>query len=144
MLSKELNEHIDRSSPSQSESELYGERTKLVIANDTGRDIHIQVKCDVHTGNWGPHQVNHTEEPQLKSRKISEGNEATYCIEIWKNDNGQRGESIGTFDHQVRYNLGGNYDRLELIIVDINGQTHLRAFSVRKAVEVALLLWIGE
>ena len=30
--------------------ELLGERTYLVLANHTGRDLHVEVRCDVHTG----------------------------------------------------------------------------------------------
>jgi outer membrane protein TolC len=48
---------------------LLGERTKLVIANRTFRDVHVQLTKDVHTGNWGQFQLNHNSERDAESRK---------------------------------------------------------------------------
>jgi hypothetical protein len=122
---------------------LAGERTYCVLANHTFRDIHVQVSGDVHTGNWGPNQINHNSEPEIKSRKIDFGNEAKYQIKVWKNNGGQPGDFIGEFEHRVRYNLAGNRDHLEFIIITIDETTYLRVFSVRRALEVALIIWIG-
>jgi hypothetical protein len=121
----------------------YGERTYLVLANHTFRDIHIQVTKDVHTGNWGPKQINHNSDPEVKSKRIDFGNKATYGIKVWNNNGGQPGDFIGEFDHGVRYNAAGNSDRLEFAIVDVGGRTHLRAYSIRQVAEVALWLWLG-
>ncbi len=121
----------------------YGERTYLVLANHTFRDIHVQVQGDVHTGNWGPNQINHNSDPEVKSKKIDFGDEATYRIKVWTNNAGSPGEFVGEFSHGVRYNAAGNSDRLEFVIVEIEGRLYLRVVSVRLVAEVALRLWLA-
>jgi|CXWL01.1.fsa_nt_gi hypothetical protein len=120
-----------------------GERTTLVIANRTLRDIHVQLTKDVDTGNWGPNQINHNHEADAQSKKIRFGDKATYHVIIYKNNAGSPGDLIGEFDHGVRFNAAGNSDRLEFVIVDIDGETYLEAISVREAGRVALLIWVG-
>lgn len=112
---------------------LLGERTRLVLANNTGIDIHIQVTGDVHTGNWGPKEINHTEEPQVESKRVPVGTSATYTISVWKNNSGKPGKYLGTFDHPVVV-----YDRLEFIIAERHGKTHMIAVSWRLAAEIII------
>ena len=120
-----------------------GERTTLVIANRTFRDVHVQLTKDVHTGNWGPLQINHNQERDAESKRIDFGNKATYHVMVFRNNGGAVGDLIGEFDHGVRYNAAGNIDRLEFVIVDIGGQTYLEAISAREAGRVALILWLN-
>lgn len=122
---------------------LLGARTKLVIANRTFRDVHVQLTKNVHTGNWGPFQINHNSERDAESKKIDFGNKATFHVMVYRNNNGQAGDLIGEFDHGVRYNAAGNDDRLEFAIVDIDGQTYLEAISLREVGRVALMLWLN-
>lgn len=124
-------------------SATFGERTLLVFSNLTFRDIHVQASKDVHTGNWGPFQINHNSERDAESKRIDFGERATFGIKVWNNNAGQPGDFIGEFEHRVRYNAAGSSDRLEFAIVDINGVSHLQAFSVRAAARIALLIWIG-
>jgi len=121
----------------------FRERTLLVFSNLTFRDIHIQASKDVHTGNWGPFQINHNTERDAESKRIDFGNSATFGVKVWNNNGGQAGDFIGEFDHPVRWNAAGSSDRLEFAIVDINGVSHLQAFSVRAVARIALLIWIG-
>jgi hypothetical protein len=118
------------------------ERTHLAIGNHTLRDIWIEITGDADPS-WGPHQVNNGHDADTNSRAINFGNKAVYHIKIWKNNGGQMGDFIGEFDHDVRYNAAGREDRLELAIVTLDGQTHLRAYSIRKVAEVALIIWLG-
>jgi hypothetical protein len=120
-----------------------GERTTLVVANRTFRDVHVQMTKDVHTGNWGPFQINHNQERDADSKKIDFGDKATFHVAVFRNDGGSVGELIGEFDHGVRYNALGKDDRLEFVIVDIGGETFLEALSLREGGRVALLLWLG-
>ncbi|WP_066156340.1 hypothetical protein [Halalkalibacter krulwichiae] len=120
-----------------------GERTYLTLGNHTGIDIHIEITGDVHTGHWGPHQVNNNHSPQVKSRKVAFGNRARYDIKVWKNDNGQPGTFIGSFSHHVRYNLAGNRDHLEFIITNINGNSYMRVLSLRESGEEVIKFLLG-
>ena len=120
-----------------------GERTTLVVSNRTFRDVHVQMTGDVHTGNWGPFQINHNSERDAQSKKIDFGNKATFHVKVFRNNAGSPGESIGEFNHSVRFNAAGNNDRLEFVIVDIDGRTYLEAFSVREGARIALLLWLN-
>ncbi|WP_339248194.1 hypothetical protein NST58_13000 [Paenibacillus sp. FSL R10-2796] len=126
------------------ELNLKSERTYLTIGNHTGRDLHIQVQCDVHTDNWGPNQVNNnTNGLELKSRKVNFGNNAKYCFTVWKNNAGQPGEKIGEFDHKVRFNLAGNRDHIEFTVVKINGEYNLQVWSVRLAAAIFIKIITG-
>lgn len=130
--------------PGIEQYEMFGERTYITIGNHTGRDLHIKISGDVHTGEWGPKQVNNNESPEVKSRKIDFGNKATYNFFIWKNNNGEIGTEIGSFDHQVRYNAAGNRDHIEFTIINIDGKTYLQVWSVRYAIKLALILLMGQ
>ena len=143
---KRIEEHTGLSNLTQSGDGSFGvlgERTTLAIANRTFRDLHVQLTKDVHTGNWGPNQINHNHEADAKSKSIRFGDKATFHVILYKNDNGSPGDLIGEFDHGVRFNAAGNSDRLEFAIVDISGETYLEAISVRDAGRVALIIWAG-
>lgn len=118
-----------------------GERTYCVLANHSGRDFHIKVTCDVHTDEWGPKQINHGEEREIKSKKIPYDEYAKYFFEVWKDDNGQPGEYIGSFNHSVSYGYLGNRDYLKFTIANMDGKDYLQVYSVKNLAKIILLIW---
>jgi hypothetical protein len=121
----------------------FGERTSLVVSNRTFRDFHVEMSGDVHTGSWGPYQLNHNQDSDADSKKIDFGDRATFHVMVYKNNAGRPGDLIGEFDHKVRYNAAGRDDRLEFVIITLSGQTYLEVISIRAAARVALYLWLA-
>lgn len=116
----------------------YKKPTHLTFHNLTQVDIHIQVECDVEGGSWGPSQLNNNESVTVHSTETNFGNRANYCIKVWKNDNGNPGQFLCEFNHDVRFNLAGNSDLLELFMLKIDDDYYFKAFSVREGAEVVL------
>lgn len=125
--------------------QFLGERTELYFENLSGRDIHIKAEGgDVHTGSWGPEQLNHhAPEKHVKSRKINFGSKANFPFTVWKNDAGRLGSKLGDYTHGVRYNAAGRWDRLEFVGTTINGEEYMEVISVKAAARVALWIWAG-
>ncbi|MCY8085096.1 hypothetical protein AB7C35_16575 [Bacillus subtilis] len=118
--------------------------THLTFHNLTKIDLHIQVECDVENGNWGPNQLNNNNAVTVHSEEVKFGNKANYCVKVWKNDNGSQGQHIGDFNHGVRFNLAGNSDLLEFVIIKVDEDYYLSVYSLREVAEIALLLITGE
>ena len=132
---------LNQETNSYPKTEPLGERTYCVLSNHSGRDFHIRVSCDVHTGNWGPKQINNGEAPEIKSKKIPYDDYAKYCFEVWKNDAGQLGKPVGSFEHSVSYDVLGVRDHLEFTIINVDGKDHLQVFSAKKVARIALMIW---
>jgi hypothetical protein len=104
-------------------------RTLLNVNNHTLRDLWIKISVDGNTA--GPKQVNNGSSISCKSDDVSFGGKANYHVEIWRNDNGNQGGYIGTYETSVRFNAAGYDDTDELTIFTLNEKTYLRAVSIR-------------
>lgn len=122
----------------------FGERTDLVLENLSGRDMHIEISGDIRNpSNPYRRYFPHHDEFDVESKFINFGAKATYSIDLWKNDAGNRGEWLGAFRHGVRYNAAGRSDRLEFTMIDTGPDRYIKVWSIRELGQVALLLWLG-
>ncbi|MGE1043856.1 hypothetical protein ACQGRZ_27380 [Bacillus wiedmannii] len=115
---------------------------QLAIANHASIDLHVQVS---DKADWGPGKLFHGDPPiTAKTRdEFSFGSKANFHIKLWRNNNGEQGEELGEFDHDVRYNALGWTDELELVVVNIRGERWLHALSARKVGEIIFEILLG-
>lgn len=90
-----------------------GRRLNLAVHNHTLTDLHIHWTQDVHEDDkWDFIPNGHSKE--RTSRKVDE--DATFRIEVYRNDNGSVGAFIGAFNQVVSYVVGR--EEIELIRKD--------------------------
>lgn len=101
---------------------VYGSRRHLTISNKTGRDLWFEWFRDVHEDHALDY-VQHGDHKTRKSRKVNVS--AYYPVKVYKNNAGEKGEYIGEFTAEVYA-----HDRVECIVVNINGEDYLQVISI--------------